>query len=665
MTEPVQKRADDGGVKWLLGGLLLRKLVSIAKSLLANELDLRDWMAPNTAPSYRREELWFDFMADIGDDPHVMARVAAASNQSYAANELHRPVDEAPPSLQHGELPRGAFLLLGGDTAYVTPDEPTLRYRVVEPFEVAYVACKTPPTRPIYAIPGNHDYYDGLVGFNRMFRAPCQAPDSRCVLPVAGHVATQESSYTRLLLPGDWELWAADIGPHGLDFRQREHFRPGGVRAPNKLILCTHSPPIANDRIAVAGLEKVAYERLLGVSEVSFTPNALVPADNGVCRLFLAGHVHHYARYDGQRDAGRAPTHTATVVAGAGGSFVHPTEHGCGEIPAATKYPDPQSSRELTAAAVTAPWKIMDGGYLWMVGALLAVLFQWTWPSAGTPLRGPIAWTITVASCLGVVVLGVAVMSSLVNRRVSTAKYARASQQTSEHHNGRRLASAIVPICVGIALVIPFISHQLVPEMDPLASASVWLTLATALVLGLGTVGATAGGSSFNVGLALLGAGHGAMQLVLPHLIVRSGPAAVVATTVVWLALGWIGRSLYRARQRMLLIAWWLLQGAGIACALYFLRWPTLDLGMGVWPLAAVAGIVAISFQFGNYLLLASAWGAHCNEAGITARSRRFKQWIRFHVTPDRLTGYVIGHDLPDAAPRLVDVFTIAPASGR
>jgi hypothetical protein len=68
--------------------------------------------------------------------------------------------------------------------------------------------------------------------------------------------------------------------------------------------------------------------------------------------------------------------------------------------------------------------------------------------------------------------------------------------------------------------------------------------------------------------------------------------------------------------------------------------------------------------QFGFYLLTCAAWNGHNNEAGITARATACKQWIRFHVTRDALTGYVIGIDDPTvrrSVPRLVDRFVIAP----
>jgi hypothetical protein len=658
---------DDGGVKWLLSGLVLRKVVSIAKSLLANELDLRDWMSPNAPPSYRgdhgeRTDVWFDFMADTGDDPHVMEKLATAVNKPYDANVLR---GDGKAAITQDRLPRGEFLLLGGDTAYVTPDEPTLRYRFAEPFAAAQAACGDPKERPIYAIPGNHDYYDGLVGFNRMFRVPLATADSHCVLPIAGHKPAQEASYLKILLPGEWELWAVDVGHHGLDYRQLKYFRPGAT-TPAKLIICTHAPPISSDKYELSDLDLSAYGKLLGEEPVFIRP-ATEAKPPEVCRLFLAGHVHHYARYDGQRDGARAPTRTATVVAGAGGSFVHPTEHRRGKLEAAVKYPDPDRSRELTADSLTKPWKIIDGGYLWVVGAILATVFQLTWPAPGRKMVGPIWWAATVFASFGVIALGVAVMSFIVKRRVRAAKAARGeAAPLKQHPNGRRLSSAIIPVCIVVAMILPFISHKLSPHMNPLSPTSVWLTLGAALIVGMGAVGAVAGGAPHRIAFGLIGAIHGALQMTFAHLIAHRGWAAFGMTVAMWLAFGWIGSVLYVRRARVLAIAWWLLQGIGVACVLWFAPWPPERLpAWDLWLLAIVAGAIASPIQFGHYLLLVSAWGGHCNEAGITARSKNYKQWIRFHVTPDRLEGYVIGLDEPDAPPRLVDVFTIgSPQAG-
>src|SRR6185503_17226646 len=88
------------------------------------------------------------------------------------------------------KLPRGEFLLVGGDTSYHMADYASLSMRFQQPFKWAYEDLREDlhqpavgngkveneeeirRLRPIFGIPGNHDYYDMLDGFRRQFRVP-------------------------------------------------------------------------------------------------------------------------------------------------------------------------------------------------------------------------------------------------------------------------------------------------------------------------------------------------------------------------------------------------------------------------------------------------------------------------------------------------------------
>ena len=70
---------------------------------------------------------------------------------------------------------------------------------------------------------------------------------------------------------------------------------------------------------------------------------------------------------------------------------------------------------------------------------------------------------------------------------------------------------------------------------------------------------------------------------------------------------------------------------------------------------------------FGWYLAVALAFNGHNNEAGGAARIEGFKEFIRFRLDRNGLTGYVIAIDEPGTAggkgklrPKLVDVFRIS-----
>ena len=71
-------------------------------------------------------------------------------------------------------LPRGQLLVLGGDEVYPAASTEGYENRLEGPWRAALPW--TPPLDPddpahprLYAVPGNHDWYDGLTGFLRMF----------------------------------------------------------------------------------------------------------------------------------------------------------------------------------------------------------------------------------------------------------------------------------------------------------------------------------------------------------------------------------------------------------------------------------------------------------------------------------------------------------------
>jgi hypothetical protein len=87
-------------------------------------------------------------------------------------------------------------------------------------------------------------------------------------------------------------------------------------------------------------------------------------------------------------------------------------------------------------------------------------------------------------------------------------------------------------------------------------------------------------------------------------------------------------------------------------------------------------GAVLSCVWLGWYFATALVFNGHANEAGSTARTEEYKHFIRFRLTKDTLTGYVIAVDFPHAPennskdevakkgghmlkPRLVDVFTL------
>ena len=58
--------------------------------------------------------------------------------------------------------------MLGGDQAYPSATREAYRQQFEQPYACAFRDAD-PPRPHLFAIPGNHDWYDGLVAFTRLF----------------------------------------------------------------------------------------------------------------------------------------------------------------------------------------------------------------------------------------------------------------------------------------------------------------------------------------------------------------------------------------------------------------------------------------------------------------------------------------------------------------
>lgn len=191
---------------------------------------------------------------------------------------------------------------------------------------------------PIYAVPGNHDWYDGLGGFMRVFcGAPPLSPDSRPQAfsrawwrrllwkepDVADEPKLAEAEELRsrpeqrALLPGPY--WAIDTGPlrivgidtgilGDIDAAQGEWLRRVSAGDRPK-ILVTGKPIYVDD----------SYKP--GPIEGGGTVDEVVrdPACNYVAAI--GGDIHNYQRYP-VTVGGRTIQY---IVAGGGGAFMHAT----------------------------------------------------------------------------------------------------------------------------------------------------------------------------------------------------------------------------------------------------------------------------------------------------------------------------------------------------
>src|SRR5580765_6968047 len=112
LQQPKRRQDWDKPTAWLLGTQLLAVLKNLILSSVHRDYDLRDWMTANPmslANEDDKDEFWFDYLADTGDSPYRVYRLAR--------------VLQRPELVVDGEtLPRGRFMFVGGDTGYPTAE---------------------------------------------------------------------------------------------------------------------------------------------------------------------------------------------------------------------------------------------------------------------------------------------------------------------------------------------------------------------------------------------------------------------------------------------------------------------------------------------------------------------------------------------------------------
>jgi hypothetical protein len=389
-------------VRWLLSRELLAKLKKIAvEAFFGDELDHRDWMETQSidlsqAGQADGQPFWFDYVADIGDGQLCNYNLACLLLGDLALRENGTLAAIADPlQLEQGEsfgpnerLPRGAFLLVGGDTAYQVADVETLELRTHLPFEWARqrfdkpLAAEDERKEPwLFAIPGNHDLYDALIGFNKFFVKPHHElanPNTR----IADFNRRQTASYVCLDLPHGYRLIGMDSQYGKVDHRQstqmtawvRAEEEPG-AEAPlrRKLIVATSQPS------TVFGATTPSSRRPFEAAQLPrpfLAASAALPA--GAIHLDLSGDIHHYARY--AKSPSTDWTNYQSVVAG-GGALAHATEddskneHATSWPPRALKlYPEPAVAFSTTSRRLLRPWQIANGGLTWLVCGAVAAL---------------------------------------------------------------------------------------------------------------------------------------------------------------------------------------------------------------------------------------------------------------------------------------------------
>lgn len=323
-----------------------------------------------------RKEMWLDYISDTGDGWNSTYSVAYyASNPKLTLNTNKKSFDTK----------RGEVLIFGGDEVYPTPSKDAYNKRLITPYEAAF-GDDTPDEKPhVFAIPGNHDWYDGLSAFTRVF---CSDLDRT----LGGWFTRQRRSYFALKLPNGWWLFGSDGQLQSdIDTPQIDYFREvteKHMKKGDRVILCIATPTWIYTH------KYKEFDEPYDESDLIYLQNEILAKKNIDVKVFLAGDYHHYRRHE---ETGNKPKESKVqkITAGGGGAFMHPTNdidvsllteiYGNDKktkrsFALKKSYPDLKTSKKLTFKDLLFPF--INPGFgivtavlylltIWMVGATL------------------------------------------------------------------------------------------------------------------------------------------------------------------------------------------------------------------------------------------------------------------------------------------------------
>jgi hypothetical protein len=407
-----------GPVRWLSPRTLLDTSMRFGLArVFGGYVDKREIIGGRPQGVYNHadtDELWLDYVADVGDGFNATYSIA------YLMAQDHVEVKGAGGAVER--LPRGSVLVMGGDEVYPAGDWLEYEQRMKGPYEAAN------PGHPVslYAIPGNHDWFDGLTAFARQFT------EGRSV---GGYKTVQKRSYFALELPHRWWLFAVDaqFDTH-LDQTQIEYFRHAAerMRPGDQVILCVPQPSWLWTEDDPRSFDRIDHF----IRDVVAVRGARVP-------LVITGDRHHYAHYeevDGSRHL---------VTAGGGGAYLSPTHTLPEELTAPRKsVPEPDARERDYRLTQTYPSKAKSMGYAFGIFARLP------WLNKGFVALMAVVGLIATVSILEGTGTFVAVTAVLLGAGVGFAHPGQGSRTTRHYMLGGLHGLAQVALSWGGAQVI-------------------------------------------------------------------------------------------------------------------------------------------------------------------------------------------------------------------
>ncbi len=290
-------------VRWFdphqLADTAVRVLLS---GVFSSYADNRELQAREPAEVFDRsapDELWVDYVADLGDgwnSTYTMARLLATPQLEVALEPDGTPL----------RTERGRILVMGGDQVYPVPKATEYENRMLGPYRSALPCAPDGEPPELFAIPGTHDWYDGLVNFTSIF---CR---NRWI---GGWRTRQRRSYFALKLPNGWWMWGIDIQfGASIDEVQLEYFAhvAGEQLQPGDRVVIVMSKEVDSGR---------KQDEIHSDRDVAYLEREIIQPSGAEVRLYLKSGKHYYSRYE-QIDGSRHH-----VESGGGGAFLHPTHN--------------------------------------------------------------------------------------------------------------------------------------------------------------------------------------------------------------------------------------------------------------------------------------------------------------------------------------------------
>lgn len=310
--------------------------------------------------SKKTDGFWLDYTADLGDgwsSTYTVAKILAQEQLQTTPDIVTQ---------------RGDVLVMGGDQVYPYASKELYRDRLVGPYQSALPWLEGNEQPKLFAIPGNHDWFDGLTSFLRLF---CQERW------IGAWKTCQSRSYFALKLPHDWWLLGVDIQLEtDIDRPQRDYFEEviEQLGTDSKVIIATAVPSWINESITDSKTDSnLTYLR------------KLIDIKGAEVHINIAGDLHHYMRYENNEEQRHK------ITSGGGGAFLHGTQAMPNELELYENgsnrkykrddksiYPSPATSRKTTRNTLLFP--CMNPGFSFFIGAFYLITLWIMQNASGT-----------------------------------------------------------------------------------------------------------------------------------------------------------------------------------------------------------------------------------------------------------------------------------------